>query len=421
MTATKAIEALPSRAPYGWQIVVAAIVGSALSPATLINVPFSLFVTELQDAFKWSRSEITAALSLFLCLLVISLPIAGRMVDRLGTRRVAIPSIFLYGTVLASISLIGASLPTFYFLYGLMAVVGAGAQSLTFIRVICAWFDRKRGLVIGVCMAGFGLGYVIVPIITQAMISWGGWRLAYVGLGALAIVGALPVVALMLRDSPQEVGLNVDGLETASQANSPNDAVGMTLAQAARTRDLWLLAATFLLMSYALNGVQSQIVPLLTDRGMDVATAALMLSAIGVGSFPGRLVVGFTIDRVFAPFVAFACYAAAAIAIIWLMDGRAAVGVFLCAAAVGVALGAENDVLGFLVGRYFGLLYFGQIYGALLSVYLVGAALGAYNSARIYAAYDSYDLALKIDAVAIIVSCGLLLLLRRYDRGGQSI
>lgn len=421
MRATKAIELLPTHAPYGWQIVVAAVVGSALSPATLINVPFSLFVTELQGAFGWSRSQITAALSIFLCLLVVSLPIAGRLVDRVGARRMAIPSIFLYGTALASISLIGPSLTGFYLLYGVMAVVGAGAQSLTFIRVICAWFDRRRGLVIGICMAGFGLGYVVVPVITQALISWGGWRFAYVGLGALAIVGSLPIVALLLRDSPHEVGLDIDGQESRLQANPRNDAVGIPLAQAAKTSDLWLLAATFLLMSFALNSVQSQIVPLLTDRGMSVATAALMLSAIGVGSFPGRLVVGFTIDRVFAPFVAFVCYSAAAIAILWLMDGRATVGVFLCAVAAGVALGAENDVLGYLVGRYFGLRWFGQIYGALLSVYLVGAALGAYISARIYAATGSYDLALKVDAAAIIFSCGLLLLLRRYDRGERVV
>ena len=128
-------------------------------------------------------------------------------------------------------------------------------------------------------------------------------------------------------------------------------------------------------------------------------------------------VVGFTLDRVFAPYVAFVCYAAAAIAIVWLMDGSGFAGVFFCAVAVGVALGAENDMLGYLVGRYFGLRRFGQIYGALLSVYLIGAALGAYVSSQIYSVTASYYTALRIDAAAIIGSCCLLLLLRRYDRG----
>jgi sugar phosphate permease len=406
-----------AHAPYGWQIVVAAVMGSAFSPATLINVPFGLFVTELQRAFGWSRSEVTAGQSLFLGLLVVSLPIAGRLVDRVGARRVAIPSTFLYGTALASLALLGSSPSQFYLMYGLLAVLGAGAQSLTFIRVISAWFDRRRGLVIGICMAGFGLGYAIVPLITRALISWGGWRSAYAGLGVLAVAGTLPVIALLLRDTPQEIGLQVDGQERASRASSRVAVVGSTLGEAARSRDLWLLAASFLLVSFALNSVQSQIVPLLTDRGMAAATAALMLSAIGVGSFPGRLIIGFTIDRVFAPWVAVGCYVAAAIAVLGLLGEPSAFGVFACAVAVGIGLGAENDALGYLAGRYFGLRCFGQIYGALLSAYLIGAALGAYFSARIHDATGSYDGALRVDVAAMVASCGLLLLLRRYDRG----
>jgi predicted MFS family arabinose efflux permease len=405
------------RVLYGWQIIVAAVIGTAVSPATLINVPFSLFVTGLQRDFGWSRSQITAGLSVFLVLLVASLPIAGRLVDRVGARCVAIPSILLYGVALGSMSLLDASPSHFYLAYSAVAVLGAGAQSLTYIRVISAWFDRRRGFVIGLCMAGYGLGYVLVPMLTQALISWGGWRYAYAGLGALALAGPLPIVALLLRDSPQEFGLRVDGQERPLQPPPEAAVGGSTLAQAARSRDLWLLAATFLMMSFALNSVQSQIVPLLTDRGMVAATAAIMLSAIGVGSFPGRLAVGFTIDRVFAPFVAFACYASAGLAVVWMMEGRSTAGVFVSAVAVGVGLGAENDVLGYLVGRYFGLRWFGQIYGALLSVYLVGAALGAYVSARIHEITGSYVAALRVDAAAIVASCGLLLLLRRYDRG----
>jgi len=406
-----------SAASYGWQIVVAAVIGSAFSPATLINVPFGLFITELQRAFGWSRSQVTAGQSLFLGVLVISLPLAGRLVDRVGARRVAIPSTFLYGTALASLALLRSSPAEFYLMYGLLAVLGAGAQSLTFIRVISAWFDRRRGLVIGICMAGFGLGYAIVPIITRALIAWGGWRSAYAGLGALAVAGTLPVIALLLRDTPPEIRLHADGQERASRTTSHATVVGSTLTEAARSRDLWLLAASFLTMSFALNSVQSQMVPLLTDRGMAAATAALMLSAIGVGSFPGRLIIGFTIDRVFAPWVAVGCYAAATLAVIGLLEGPSASGVFVCAVAVGIGLGAENDVLGYLTGRYFGLRCFGQIYGALLSAYLIGAALGAYLSARVHDATGSYDGALRIDAAAAVASCALLLLLRRYDRG----
>jgi sugar phosphate permease len=396
---------------YGWRVVVAAIVGAALSPATLVNVPFALFIPALQSEFAWSRPAITAALSIFIGLLVLSLPISGRLVDRFGARRVVVPSIILYGVALASAHWLQGSLIQFYFIYGLIAVVGSGAQSLTYIRVLSAWFDRRRGLAIGACMAGYGLGYVFVPMFTQAMIHAFGWRLAYAGLGGLAIVGALPIVALLLRDTPADLGLD-DARVVPGRAAPGRD---QTLGETLRTREFWLLTTTFVLMSAALNGVQAQIVPLLTDRGMTTATAALMLSAIGLGSFPGRLLVGFLIDKVFAPFVAIAFYMVSAIALLWLVNGRSETGVFVCAIAIGVSLGAENDILGYLVGRYFGLRWFGQIYGALFSAYLVGAAAGPYLTARAYAATGSYGDALRIGALAVFGSCGFLLFLRRYS------
>jgi MFS family permease len=402
---------------YGWQVIVAAIVGAAFSPATLVNVPFSLFIKPFESEFGWSRPDVTVALSVFLAALVVSLPVAGRLVDRYGARRVALPSVLSYGLALASMRWITPSLQHLYALYGVIAVAGAGAQSLTFIRVLSAWFDRRRGLAIGVCMAGYGIGYVFVPLIAQALIAAWGWRAAYAGLGALALVGPLPVIALLLHDSPQALGLErADGVVAACAAS----ATGRTLAAALRSRELWLLGGTFVLMSAALNGVQAQIVPLLTGRGYGAATAALMLSAIGLGSFPGRLLVGFLIDRIHAPFVAMGFYALSAIALAWLADGRAPGLVFACALAVGLSLGAENDILGYLVGRYFGLRWFGQIYGVLLGTYLVGAAIGPYLMARAYTATGGYGAALRTGAIAIVVSCGLLLGLRRYAMGARA-
>jgi sugar phosphate permease len=181
---------------------------------------------------------------------------------------------------------------------------------------------------------------------------------------------------------------------------------------------LWLLGLIFLLMSAALNGVQAQLVPLLNDQHMDAATAAWMLSIVGLGSFPGRLVVGLLLDVAFAPLVALGFFAPAAGALLGLGSaGGLPLVVALCAIAIGLSLGAENDLLGYLVGRYFGLKWFGQIYGVLLGAYLLGAALGPYLMARTYAATGSYNGALRAGSVAIVVSCALLLCLRRYSLG----
>jgi sugar phosphate permease len=153
---------------------------------------------------------------------------------------------------------------------------------------------------------------------------------------------------------------------------------------------------------------------MLTDRGMDAARAALMLSAIGAGSLPGRLLVGALLDRVFAPRVALLCFATAAAALLWLVDGRDVAGVAVAAVAVGISLGAENDILGFLAGRYFALACFGRVYGLLLGAYLVGAAAGPYLMARTFAATGSYGTALRAGAAAIALACTLQLGMRPY-------
>ena len=162
---------------------------------------------------------------------------------------------------------------------------------------------------------------------------------------------------------------------------------------------MWLLGLIFLLMSAALNGVQAQLVPLLIDQHIDAAMAAWMLSIVGLGSFPGRLLVGLLLDRAFAPLVALGFFLPAAVALLGLADGGLPVGVPLCAIAIGLSLGAENDLLGYLVGRYFDLKWFGQIYGVLLGAYLLGAALGPYLMARTYAASGSYNGALRTGSV----------------------
>ena len=400
---------------YGWLIVFVSVLAAAFSPATLVNMPFGLFIPQLEQEFGWTRTEITASLSVFLVVLVILLPFAGRLIDRIGIRRIAVPSIFLYASALASLSLLTDSLLHLYVVFGLIAALGIGAQSVSFIKALCAWFDRRRGLVIGICMAGFGIGYALVPLITQALIEQFGWRSAYLGLGLLAMLLPLPATALLLRDTPAELGLAADG-EPVPKDPQPVAApqTGLSLSDALRSREMWLLAASFALMSAALNGLQSQFVPLMTGRAFSSAAAATLLAAVGVGSFPGRILVGWLVDKFFAPHVAVVFYAISAVSLFLIIQGGPFWVMFMCAVIIGLSLGAENDVLGYLTGRYFGLRCFGQIYATLLASYLIGAAAGPIAMAYGYDQLGTYEPALYAGIGAVLVSCLCLLLLRRY-------
>jgi MFS family permease len=406
---TSVARAQPSAKPdaRAWMVLATAVVGTTFSPATLVNVPFGLFIIELQQAFGWSRAEISFALSAFIVALIATLPLMGIVIDRLGTRRALLLSIPAYTVALASMALLTPSLPHFYAVFVAIAVLGVGAQSLTYIKLLSAWFDSNRGLAIGLAMAGYGIGYLVVPLFTSAMIGAFGWRAAYLGLAALATV-PLPLIVAYVRDRPSAEAPG----EAIAVAAVPSD--GVSLGQAMRHRAFWLLAISFILVSFALNGVQSQIVPLLRGAGYAPATAAIMLSAIGIGSIPGRVIAGYWMDRRFAGHIVIFFYALAAGGLIALLAGGPGWLTFLAAVAVGLGLGAENDALGFMASRYFGLRSFGQIYGLLFCCYLGGAALGPLAMAWGFDRTGAYDATLQAGLAAIGLACVLLAFLPPY-------
>lgn len=394
----------------GW-VLAAAIAGSAFSPATLINVPFGLFLISLQDAFGWSRGQISLSLTVFIGVLIATLPFIGVLLDRFGARRLLLVSIPAYALVLMSLAWLGNSLFQLYATFGALALLSAGTQSLTYITLLSTWFDRRRGLAIGLCMAGFGVGYIIIPQFVQFLIARHGWRTAYFGLGALAIVGAwLPALAWVkpaLAPAVRTVEANTAELE------------GYTVGAALRTKEFWTLTSVFILASFTLNAVQSQIVPFLVGDGMAPATAALMLSAIGVGSVPGRVLAGHLMDRFFAPRVVFFFFLLSVAGLGVLILGGGTFWILLAAVCIGLSLGAENDAMGFIAGRYFGLRNFGRIYSLLLCAYLTGSAIGPYVFAASFDATGSYAQGLLAGLVTLAVSCVLLLALPRRGALGR--
>lgn len=404
-----------------WWVLAAAISGSAFSPATLINVPFGLFLMELQGEFGWSRADISLSLTIFITVLIGTLPFIGVLLGRLGARGMLLVSIPAYAIVLMSLGWIDGSLKTFYLTFGLLALLSAGTQSLTYITLLSTWFDRRRGLAIGLCMAGFGIGYIVVPQFVQWMLSSYGWREAYVGLGLLALAGAfLPALAWVKAPPSASHGVTGvaarDAVSVPAVADAAGAAVtvpGLSVMQALHRREFWILVVVFILASFTLNGMQSQIVPLLVGDGMAPALAAMMLSAIGIGSSPGRILAGYLMDRFFAPRVVFYFFLLSVAGITVLLLGGGTIWILMAAICIGLSLGAENDALGYIAGRYFGLAQFSRIYSLLLCAYLIGAALGPLALAASHDATGSYSTGMAAGIGTLVVACLLLLTLPR--------
>jgi len=413
------IPAATKRVFYGWWIIAACIVGIAANPGQAAFGSLGLFIVPLGEEFSWNRGEISLASTVFTVTLALSLPIIGKLVDRFGTRKVLMPSIVLFGSLLAAIPLLTSELWHFIGLFLLIGSLGAGANALAYLRTISAWFDRRRGLALGLAMAGGGLGYALVPPLVQYLIDEYGWRAGYFALAAVVLVIALPIVFLILRETPEEMGLQPDGDVVEADHDSAELAIGMTRSEALRTRTFWLLAFIFAALTFSLYGLLQHLVPMLTDRGMDTSAAALAASTIGISIVFARVLIGYLIDRIFAPRVALVCFLLSALSLALLASGAVGATAFLAAVLAGLSIGAELDLLAFLASRYFGLKSFGEIYGLLFASFLVGASIGPVAYGYGYETSGSYVTMLALCCILILCACVVCAVLPAYTRFGD--
>jgi MFS family permease len=403
---------------YGWWIVVVVGIGLYLGYVPIIGFTFSVFFDPIRKAFNWSRADISLAFSVSLLSLSVMLPLVGRLVDRIGARRVILPSIVLFGLSLMSFYFLTAHLAHYYAIYFIAGIVGAGVGPVAYLEVLSHWFDKRRGLAIGLAMIGTGLSQFLLPTLGSWLIRSQGWRLAYVIIGLFVIVVAFPVIALFLKEKPQEIGLLPDGAEEVSVPGDRSAFVkaGLSHREAFRTTEFWVLSIGMFLVSVSLTGCLVHLVPMFIDRGLEPRAAAFAASVMGGANLLGRVVCGYLLDRMLVGRVATILFGASTIGILLLWVGGAGANVYLSALLIGLGMGAEGQVMAFAVSRYFGLKAFGEIYGYVLGIFTVGAMIGPVLMGLEYDHRGSYNLALA--AFVAVTAAGTLLMTRlgRYPR-----
>jgi len=211
------------------------------------------------------------------------------------------------------------------------------------------------------------------------------------------------------------MGLQPDGATTKVEPpKATRKDVGFTTREVLRHREFWILSGIFVVLSFVLNGMLSAIVPMLVDRGMETSEAAAVAATEGLTVFISRIVIGYLIDRIFAPYVAIAFFTLSAIGIGFFALGAVDGLAFLGAILVGLSLGAEVDLLAYLTGRYFGLKTFGATYGLLFAAILTGTALGPLAFGVGYETTGSYTSILVICVAINVLAVALTALLGPY-------
>lgn len=399
----------------GWRVVGASLLTMSAGNAPLGLASLGLFMLPLEEEFGWNRAQVSWCSTVLIGAMVICIVLAGRLVDQRGTRAILLPSILLTGLTLAMIPAFVQELWHLWALFLLLGVVGTGTNLVTYMPTLSAWFLRNRGLAIGVAVSGIGLGYTYVPLLTQWVIDTHGWRAAYYSLGAIAVFIALPIAYFGIIQKPADRGQHPDGIPGPPPASTRSD-VGITTRDALRMREFWMMLAIFLMLAFATYGVFVHLVPMLIDRGMSRQSAAGVAAFTGISVLIGRVLVGFLVDRFFAPRVAMFVFMVSAVGMLMLLLGVQGSAAYLAAIMVGLAIGAESDLLAYLSSRYFGLRSLGSIFGLQSSAYMCGSAFGPVAFGIIFETTGAYSIMLFACIVVVIVAVALTAILPAFPQ-----
>jgi MFS family permease len=389
---------------YGWRVVLAACLGVMAGFGSLFVYTFSVFVKPLAAEFGWSREAISSGFAIAAVTLGVCSPPLGRLIDRLGPRRIILICMTIYGCAIASLSLLHSGLWQFYIACFVLGVVGNGAAHLAYSRSISTWFHQRLGMALALVMVGAGLGAMILPVVAQSIISHSGWRAAYASLGGVALLLGLPLSWRYIRER------SVIGQESATVTHS-----GMTWQQGLRSFAFWIIIAILFVSSISMNGAITHLSALLTDRGLTAGNAALCASILGGSSLLGRIVVGGLLDRFFGPRVALVINLITALGIFLLARASSFSEGCLAAALIGVGAGGEAAITPYLLTRYFGLRSFSTLYGLTWTFYAAAGAIGPVILGRAFDATGSYAALLVLLAAALGLAAATNLLLPRYS------
>lgn len=380
---------------YGWWLLAASVVSMALGSGVSFWA-FGLYIEPLEEEFGWSRAAVSFGFSISLLVSGLAAPLVGRWIDRRGPR-----SAILVGAVLtaASFGLLGLtnSLWQWYLFSTINAVVRQLMFFMPFMALISRWFDRRRGIAVSILGTGFSLGgFAVVPVMS-ALIDGVGWRGAFVASGLAIAALFLPVGWYIVRDSPADVGAEVDGAPRPAD-NLPSPPLeGLTAREAMRTPLFWTLAFALMLLFFGMFGWLVHQVPFYESVGLSPRAAALIVSlsaGLGIGT---RLFVGMFADRLprfeVAAIALVACLIASMVTLS-ISTSTAAIALFLVFWVAGTAGGPMMEAL--LLTRSFGVAHFATILGAVVVVETLGQIISPTIAGAIFDHDGSYDRALLL-------------------------
>lgn len=396
-----------------WPLPLVAMVG--VTGAAMTAYSAGVFMEPVTQEFGWTRAEYFSAVSFQMILGIIAVPLIGMAVDRFGSRIIAIIGTCLFACGFSAFALANGSLPQWLALSFGMVVTTAFITQPVWVKPVVHRFDKSRGLAMAVVLSGNGVGTTIWPVIAAALIGVIGWRMAYpaMALGWAAL--SLPLTLLFFFDK--------DRGENATTSASPAPLAKGTLARAVRSRAFLLLTASGAAFSCSVFGATVHLVPMLRNIEVDITTASAIAGLVGIFAVIGRLGTGMLLDRFPAKPIGLFVFLLPLLSYFLIWSGDSSFAVLVVAAiALGLASGAEIDVVTFLASRQFDNRIFASVYAIVMASFGVAASVGPVTGGALYDLTGNYDLYLMFAAILSLVGATFLWFLpmsRSHDAVGN--
>lgn len=392
---------------YGWIVVAAAFVilwitqGITLAGLTVFDevlldtIRKTVDSDDLRGAFKL-RDTITMLAAGLLS------PVAGAVADRVGVRPlmtvgllILAAGIFLYSNV--------TSLGQIYVIHALLGVALACCGLVLNIMVVSRWFVRRRGIAIGIALAGTSLGNAALPQFNAWMMAEFGWRGAFAW-SSLLPLALIAVVLLALRERPPDLALESRGADAAHGAGAPGArSTGMSFAEAVRTSNFWILAFIAMGTFYAVLAVATHLFLHMRGQGFDVQMAATGITVMFLLGLFGKIGSGILADRfgdkwVLVGSLSIMCCGA------WLLVSTSNTTFWPALLLFGLGWGGLYTLLQLLVADCFGLKDLGKILGTITVLNTLGGALGPSVTGMLFDKFHSYAVPFIVIATLVMLA-----------------
>jgi OFA family oxalate/formate antiporter-like MFS transporter len=398
---------------YGWVIVVAGFVMSVIGIGS--RYCYGVFLMPLEAEFGITRTATSIIFSIYMILCAAAAVIGGWAMDRFGPKKVGI-----FMGIFSGLSFFLTSQATsawqLFITYSLLFSLGTGAIYTIVNSTTSKWFEKKRGLVVGITSSGGGLGaFVMAPLVTY-LISNFNWRTAFIILGFMTLI-SICATALLLKRDPRDLGLLPDGepsepIPAAAVEKTPDVSRGdFSLSQACKMSQFWLLGLSWLFLSLSFHLIFVHIVPYAVDLGISAMDGAFILSLISVANVLGRMALGKLSDTIGRKKLAITCALIQTGSLLWLVWARQLWMLYLFAIPFGATFGGSSAMVTALVGDIFGMRNLGAIMGILIAGFALGAAIGPAIGGYVFDVSGQYFMAFAAATISIfLTSCTVALI-----------